>query len=57
MVSKGSIWLCKDSGEPVKVLFVSGFRLTYQQEGSLKVASVTEFLDNFKADGSSCLVA
>ena len=47
MVSKGSIWLCKDSGEPVKVLFVSGFRLTYQQEGSLKVASVTEFLESF----------
>lgn len=47
MVSKGSVWLNKDSGEPVLVLFVSGFRLTYQQEGSLKVASVTEFLDNF----------
>ena len=53
MVSKDSVWLSKDSGEPVLVLFVSGFRLTYQQESSLKVASVTEFLDSFEADGRS----
>lgn len=50
MVSKDSVWLCKDSGEPALVLFVSGFRLTYQKGGSLEVVSVTEFLDNFEAD-------
>ena len=47
MVSKDSVWLCKDSGEPALVLFVSGFRLTYQKDGSLKVVSVTEFLESF----------
>ena len=50
MVSKDSVWLCRDSGEPALVLFVSGFRLTYQREGSLKVVSVTEFLESFEAD-------
>ena len=47
MISKDQVWYSKATGNPVKVLQLSGFRLTYQDDGSLKVTSQTEFLEQF----------
>lgn len=47
MITKDQTWYSKETGSPVLVLRVSGFRLTYQDSGSLKVASQTEFLEQF----------
>lgn len=47
MISKDQIYINNETGLRVLVLHVSGFRLTYQDSGSLKVASQTEFLEQF----------
>lgn len=50
MITKNTVWLDKKTGQAVLVLRVSGFRLTYQENGSLKTTSQTDFLDRFCND-------
>lgn len=50
MITKNTVWLDKKTGQEVLVLRVSGFRLTYQENGSLKTTSQTDFLDRFYND-------
>lgn len=47
LIQKDQVWQHKESGNKVLVLRVSGFRLTYQDQGSLKVVSQSEFLSDF----------
>ena len=47
MIAKDQIYTNNETGLRVLVLRVSGFRLTYQVSGSLKVVSQTEFLEQF----------
>lgn len=47
MITKDQIYTNNETGRRVLVLRVSGFRLTYQDSGSLKVVSQTEFLEQF----------
>lgn len=53
MISKDQTWVNKETGSPVLVLRVSGFRLTYQESGSLKVVSRTEFLEQFTLESKA----
>lgn len=51
------VWFNKETNEPVLVLFVSGYRLTYQKgsgkHAGLSTTNMGEFLDMYQKDEPS----
>ncbi len=52
MIKKDGIYINKETGDKVLLLYLMGFRLTYQDNGSLKTMSLTEFVEKFKEQGA-----